>query len=723
MYVFIDFETRSEADITKVGGWLYSCHPTTEVLCCVISLADVAGNDITVLIKSNDLTHAHKCIGGAAFLRSCVMDKNTIFVAHNAFFEQAVWQNIMVERHGFPSIPVERWRCTRALAWAHGLPGNLDGATKALKLPQQKQADGKRLIKLLCQPQTNKRGARPADGKFWRQHEKPEEFQKLYDYCIDDVLATRALFNRLRPLTPYEQQIWEVDQRINQRGIQLDVPLLERANAFIEYHKYQNAIEFQKLTGIDRASLRAQFQNWVNIAHGAYWDEFVEFDENGENPQTVERLVPTVGQSVWIDNTQAGTIKQLIANPQTLPEVKTVAELYQQAQKTSLIKYEKALTMADEYGIYREVGNYYGAHTGRWTSWGAQWQNPPRPKHKIEAVIKDIHTNSYRDFEFLYGSVTMPLSSMIRGLVIARPGKKLYVGDYVQIEARGLSYLAGDEAKLDLYRQGMDVYSQGASELFGVTVDKHNNGDKRQAYKVLELANQYGGGIRAGERFAKAYDFDPEPLFDMFWSTASEDMKRKAEWSLKNYKGNVDPVDWLSDKAALAVDLFKQRWRQANPKIVRYWEYLEDAVKAAIHTHKPVVVGAVTWFVNDIFLYCRLPSGRDIVYPYPDVSSDGSISYWGDDNGKFVKQYTYGGKLSENVTQAFCRDFLAWALVDLEMNGFPPILHLHDEAICEVDENDDRFEQFKRVLGQPRKWAPGFPIDTDCWTGVRYDKR
>lgn len=692
MYVFCDFEGYSDADLSKVGTWNWTAHESTRPLCFAFTCLD--SNDIRLWKPET-----HELTTDAFALQDLAEDNETVFVAHHAFFEQAMWHNVMIKRYGFPEIPPDRWRCTRALSWAHGLPGNLEGACEALRLPIRKNKDGKRLIKLLCMPQPHQlKKPNPANGKYWTPEELPEEFEKLYAYCVDDVRALVGLFNRLRPLPAQEQKIWVTDQIINQRGIQLDIPLIQRALLFIEYQKYDNAEKFRELTGLPRASLRAQFQNWVNEQH---------FADN--DPK--------------IANTQAGTIKALISNELTLPYVKEAAELYQQAQKSSLIKYEKALQMSDANGIYREVANYAGAHTLRWTSWGAQWQNPPRPKHKIENVIHALCTSDYNDFNWLYGSITMPLSSMIRGLIIARPGKKLYVGDYVQIEARGLAWLAGDEPKIELYRGGMDVYSKGASEVFQCEVSKHVNGDKRQAYKVLELANQYGGGIGAGANFSKQYDFDPEPLYDIVWHTAHAETKAKAEWSLNRYKQTADPVDRLSDKAALAIDVFKQKWRAANPKIVDYWKALEDGVRKAIYTKSPVVIGAVTWFVDDIFLYCRLPSQRDIIYPYPDVSSDGTISYWGEDNGKLVKQYTYGGKLSENVTQALCRDFLAWALVDLENEGFAPVLHLHDEAVCEVDANDDRFERFKQVLGQPRKWAPGFPIDTDCWQGVRYDKR
>lgn len=678
-YVFCDFETRSEADLKSVGGWNYAAHPSTEVLCFMYMPDANVSHVCSWFGKHDDL------------LLRLAWDSEIIFVAHNAFFEQAVWANIMVKRYNFPPIPPHRWRCTRALAWAHGLPGNLEGAVDAMKLPRKKNPDGKRLISLLCVPQ--KLTEKGPNNKFWSPEEKPDEFQKLYAYCEDDVSAMRGLFERLRPLPPKEQEIWTVDQIINQRGLQLDIPLIQRALLFIEYQKYDNAARFTELTGLERASLRARFQKWV-----------------GE-------------QGIEIPNTQAGTIKRLIENPEAPPQVLEAALIYQQAQKSSLIKYEKALSMSDAQGVYREVANYAGAHTLRWTSWGAQWQNPPRPKHNIENVIAALKSSSYSDFEYIYGSVTAPLSSMIRGLIIARPGHKLYVGDYVQIEARGLAWLAGDEPKLELYRNGLDVYSSGASEVFQCEVSKKVNADKRQAYKVLELANQYYGGIGAGANFSKQYDFDPEPLYDIVWHTAGLEIQNKAKWSYDRYVKNSDPVDRLSEKAALAIDVFKQKWRIANPKIVAYWRATEDAVKTAINSGRPVQCGPVIWFTDSIFLYCRLPSGRDIVYPYPDISSEGTISYWGEAEGKFIKIYTYSGKLVENVTQALCRDFLAWALVDLERNGFPVILHLHDEAVCEVPENDERFSEFERILGQPRAWAPGFPIDVEGWIGGRYDKR
>lgn len=322
---------------------------------------------------------------------------------------------------------------------------------------------------------------------------------------------------------------------------------------------------------------------------------------------------------------------------------------------------------------------------------------------------------------------TEALSKMTRGIIVPRKGMKFYVGDFVQIEMRVLAWSAGDLEKLALAASGVDMYKRQASHLYGVAIEDVTK-DQRQAAKSGELAFQYGGGIGSMATFSKVYGVDLTPIYYSLWQSATPEEQSSAEWSYDFYMRN-EPEDPLGKPAALAADILKQRWRRSNPITVQHWANLEAATVGAIETGSCVPCGRCTWFTDDIFLYCRLPSGRDMVYPFYYLKggktsrSKKSFGYKGTKDGRFQHISTYGGKLAENETQAISRDILTQAILRLE-SCFPVAFHAHDEIISEVPDyfESNHFDYFKQLMAHPEPWTEGIPIAIDAKEMARYGK-
>lgn len=322
------------------------------------------------------------------------------------------------------------------------------------------------------------------------------------------------------------------------------------------------------------------------------------------------------------------------------------------------------------------------------------------------------------------------LSSMLRGMIIPRPGCKFFVADFKQIEMVVLAWSAGDMQKLELFKQGVDVYKLQASNLYGVPFEAVIK-DQRQGAKSGELAFQYQGGINSMYTFSKVYGVQLRPLYDRVWVNATPEEQRKAIWSANKYAVDFAGEERFDHESALVADIFKQRWRASNPITRNYWEKLENSITNAILTKNPIRCGNSIWFTDGIFLYCRLPSGRDVVYPHYRLKSTTDrygrdkheIRYKGMENGKYREKITYGGKIAENETQAISRDFLTAAILRLD-NHFPVTFHVHDELICEVPDwyTNDHFEYFKALCAVVPTWGQGVPIQIDADVMTRYGK-
>lgn len=335
---------------------------------------------------------------------------------------------------------------------------------------------------------------------------------------------------------------------------------------------------------------------------------------------------------------------------------------------------------------------------------------------------------------FFHGSPMTVLADCMRGFITAAPGHDLLAADFSAIEARVLAWLAGQEDILDVFRSGQDIYCHEASPIYGRTITKADK-NERQVGKVAVLALGYGGGIGAFGTMARGYNLDLEPVFDHLRDGFSGTEIENAELAYAGYKGRV--ASPLGREAAFAADIIKQRWRVKNHQIAGWWAELEAAAIDAVRqpgklTPDGFVRSPVRFKTAGSFLWCRLPSGRVLCYPYPKVeeietpwgSRKTGLTYMTVDGitGKWGRTKTYGGKLAENVTQAVARDLLAEAMIRLEDAGYPVVMHVHDEVVSEMPAGVGSVDEMERIMSVSPVWANGLPIAAEGWRGRRYQK-
>lgn len=700
MKIHIDFETRSEAKITNVGAYEYSIHPSTEILCCAYAAGDNKPEIIyrydfssgfyleTNTREFNDLWHLAYSIN---------LD---IFTAHNAYFEQCIWQNIMVPRYGFPPLPPERWQCTAAKALSHGLPKSLDGCSSALGLQQRKDDEGKKIMMKMCKP----RKPTKTDDSKW--HESPEDFEKLYAYCIQDVIVEREIDKMLPDLNPTEQKIWYIDQKINLRGVPVDLHLVDKAISFAEEYSEELNNELCNLTGGDvpRASMRDRMLCWLRDYQGLVLPNL--------QSTTVEKTLETREDLSW-GARRALEIKSLLG-------------------KSSVKKYEAFKAATSNDGRFRGAFTYHSASTGRWGSNLVQLQNLPRPEEGLDTdmcaeAIRDL---SLEQFQFFYPSVMNALASCVRSAI--RTEKELVVADFSKIESVGIAWLANEPLKLEIFRRGDCNYCQAASLIYGYEVNKKDHPSERQVGKISELALGYGGGIGAYGSMAKQSGVDLNPAYDILWPTATPQERQNAKAMYKMYSERVEePLDPEGGKAA---NIIKDRWRAAHPNIVQWWSDLENSAIHAVYSKGELIQqGKVFWQMLGEFLYCRLPSGRLLAYHKPELKF--TETKWGGEkctlyhmslesqSKKYIKVGTYGGKLAENITQAVCRDLMAEAMIRVDAHPtYDIIMTVHDELVTEADIGRGNHKELEKLMEVVPIWADGFPVSAEGWVGGRYKK-
>lgn len=658
---------------------LYAEHPSTEIMCLVFAV----NGEEPILITEFDLEDVHSEKMGR--LHSLASDESTIFLAHNAPFEQAVWKYIMVRVWGFAPIPIRRWACTMAKAFAHGLPGSLEAALKALPIAYEKDMEGRRIMLKLSKPKK--------DGSFWTYDQTPGEFEYLYKYCRGDVVGERALDNYLRDLSPIEQRMWEIDQRMNQEGIYVDLPLIDKAKELADEHKRRLKSECKQLTDGIAPTQRKLLLGWLRR------------------------------QGVELKNTKKHTLNQLLDVGGLPANAETAINYILEANKTSIAKYAKMRLMSTPEGLTRDQLQYHAAHTGRWGGRGWQPQNMTRPWENISVCSASIIDLNYDCFELVYDDVAGALSSNTRGALIAPPGKRMFVADLSQMESRVIAWLAGQQNVLDLYAAGEDLYCLAASDIFGYKVTKDMKME-RQAGKVAVLALGFGGGITAFVKMSEAYDIDLRVVFPLLFSSSTLQEREAFDYSWLLYnKREKEPVE---KKIGFVADIIKQRWRIANGCIEDYWHDLESTVIRAVASDSGEAfrdsMGKTLWFKHKGFLCCKLPSGRVMMYPYPKLHEGRNgkitISYF---SARYGRTTTYGGKLSENVTQAVQRDLLRDVIMRLE-DRYPVAFHIHDEFIAYVDMFEGSLDEYVEIAKEVPNWAKGIPIDCKGWEGTRYGK-
>lgn len=641
-----------------------------------------------------DLT-AGEPIPGPLF--KAITDPDTLLYFHNSHFDRTVL------RHTLPRLapPVERWRDTMVQALAHSLPGALAALCEVLGVPQDKAKDkeGKSLIQLFCKP-------RPKNSKLRRATSQthPVEWQRFVAYAGLDIEAMREVYKRL-PKWNYqgtELALWHCDQRINDRGVCMDVQLAQAAIEAVDLEQKRLAKRTQVMTD---GEVQAATQRDAMIKH----------------------IVESYG--VELPDMQRSTLERRIADPDLPSPVKELLAIRLQASTTSTSKYKSLMKGISSDGRLRGTLQFCGAsRTGRWAGRLFQPQNLPRPTLEQERIDEGIEALKSGCADLLFDNVMELTSSALRGCIMAPAGKKLVVSDLSNIEGRKLAWLAGEQWKLAAFRQydegtGPDLYKLAYAKAFNITpedVTKY----QRQIGKVMELGLGFGGGVAAFLTFALVYGLDLEELATAAMPNIPRDVQREAKsWYDESVKRKA--TYGLSERVFIACDSLKRLWRRAHPETCDFWYQLERTVRAAIATPaKTLYCGYLKVRRDGAWLRIQLPSGRALCYPSPSIEK-GNITYMGVNSysRKWQRLKTYGGKLVENVTQAAARDVLAGNMPLIEDAGYSIVLTVHDEVICEAPDTDDYTDAaLSSLLSTNPEWAPDIPLNAGGFEAYHYRK-
>ncbi|EBD2093912.1 DNA polymerase [Salmonella enterica subsp. enterica serovar Dublin] len=721
-YLFLDFETFSEADLKKVGSYAYAEHPTTEVLICTYAFDDEP-------VQVWDCTDGSDMPGDLhRALRRLVKPNSRIkMVWHNgSMFDRLIMKHCW----GF-DIPVSNTIDTMIWAFRHALPGSLDALCEVLGVSADNAKDkrGKALIQRFSKPT-------PKNYKIRRYTAEthPDEWALFIKYAVSDITAMREVFHKLPRWgnSEFEDRVLELDQLINDRGFKVDVALAEAAIEAVEKHKAQLQEEAQRKYG---GSLTGK--------------DFLPI---------LRELAP----AHRIHNAQKSTLNDLLADEDLPDDARTIIEMRLGAASTASTKYTPLLLGRSSDDRRRGCLQYGGAkRTLRWAGKGFQPQNLARGYYHGDELDKGISAllkgRAHRRFD-----VAKLAASTVRSCIIPEAGHKFVVADYSNVEGRGLAWLAGEDDLIEVFVNGVDVYKKLASTVFSVAYEDVTK-DQRQIAKAMVLGLGYSGGVGAFVTFAKNLGLDLNDMThtldgtfpDHIWAATA----RGYEWArIQEAKrpprpGEKDdrPSYILDKKVWRTCDALKRMYREANPAIVQFWRDVEDAAMAAIRNPgKEFTAGPRgVKFSRNVetdnngnkvagwWLRMTLPSGRVMSYPGVGLSvsketdEDGKVStnvrikYQGENQltRQWGFQYTYSGKLVENCTQALCRDLLANALLNVEANGYPIVLHVHDEVICETPDTPEyNVAALERLMCELPEWAEGFPLVAEGAELKRYAK-
>lgn len=685
----IDFETRSAVDLKKAGVYVYAEHPSTSVICAAYAFDD------------GPVSLWHAGLEPPIELLEHVI-KNGEFAAWNAAFERIIWRDVLVGRMGWTAAPtLDQWRCVMAEGYAMSLPGTLDGASQALGLETTKDMGGHRLMLQMSRPRSI------ADDGTITWWEDEARLSRLYDYCRNDVVVEREIEKRVLRLRKEERAVWTLDQRINDRGVQIDRPLCLASKTIV------------------KDALRALDAEMRSVTGGA-----VPACSN------VSALLAYLrGLGVAVESVAKDQIADLLILDLP-PTARQALLLRREAAKTSTAKLDAMLNRRNADGRMRGNLQYHGAGTGRWAARGAQLQNLPRPSgpnaDRMDVVLRVLETGDAETTTALLDAPMQAVSDAIRGMVHAADGNDLISADFSNIEGRGVAWLAGEDSKLERFRDfdagtGPDIYLVAAAGIYNVPIADAK--PYRQVGKVAELALGYQGGPGAFAKMAAGYNVKVDKAFGPVWESASDENRDKAvsAWESRGKKAGMARDGWL------ASELIKLAWRQVHPNIVALWHGLESAAVAAVETPGSIQRhGHIAYRSSGSFLFCRLPSGRCICYPFPRIER--KVMPWGKTANvllyKAVDQFTkkwgdkafYGGLAAENVTQAVSRDAMAEAMIRLEKAGYPVVITIHDEVVCEQPIGFGSVQEFNELMSELPEWARGFPIAAAGWRGPRYKK-
>lgn len=739
----LDFETYSEAGfvidpsgkvkgmgpqgkggLPVVGTPVYAEHPSTEILCATYDLKDGRGRRRWYLGTPNpqDLLE-HIARGG-------------MIEAWNVTFEWWLWNMVGVRKLGWPVLPMEQCRCAMAKSRRHSLPASLDAAAKVLGTPQ-KDKDGKRLIQKLTRPHTatkNRPKWRWTPATAW------DDFLKLYDYNDDDVLAEDHASARIPDLTPYELPVWQMDQRINARGVQVDVQTLDAALDILGQAERKYTMELSRITGgaVGSVAETEKMREWLSREQG-----------------------------VHLADIQADTVKETLKRNDLPPLAREVLDIRASLAAANVKKLRSLRIQTSSDGRLRDQYKYCGAdRTGRAAAGGVQLQNitAKGPKtaqcedatcgkiygqatdsvgcprcgswmfhelkdwtiEAVEQAIEDVRFGELERIERIWGAPIAVLCGILRGLFTAAPGKKLVCVDFSAIEAVAAACLSRCQWRIEVFSTHGKIYEASAANATGIPFEeilayKKENGTHHPARKgvgkIRELAGGYGGWINAWKNFG-ADDYFPD----------DDAIKR-------------DVLAWR-DESPEIVEMWGGQYRWVGPG---KWDYAPElhglegaAINAIKNPGQHFSHYDITYAMADDILFCRLPSGRFLHYHRPrltpaiDKLNRGpavSISFegWNSNSQKgpvgWVRMETFGGRLFENCVQATSADIQFEALLRCEAAGYPIVMHTHDEGCAETpDAPEYNVGAMAAIMSERPTWASWWPLRAAGWEHHRYQK-
>lgn len=646
MFYTIDFETRSRSNLRKEGLIKYSLDPSTEVLCFAFKKNDGPTYIYHFKIKNQKIDE-QKFL---EFLQHVI--EGVEIRAHNAPFEYYIWKNVLRRDPSYPELKLNQIHCSLAKAAMFGLPKGLAQLAMALGTTAQKDLSGSRLMMRMCKP--NKKGQ-------WFGGEK--EFFDLGEYCKQDVETEYAVELLLIALPAQERKLWELTEKINAKGLRLDLENIEKAinilneNDDILHEKIREATDGRLKTGRQLQKLLKELQN------------------EGLELETLNKV----------------SVRNALKNEGISPTAELLLLIRQEIAMASVRKFVTMRGTACKDERARGLLKYYGASTGRWSSALIQVQNLYRPTIKdTDTILDALSFNDYEFFSSLYDSPAEACASIIRNMIIPQKGYEFFDADYSAIEARLLAWLAGETDTLLNYQRGVDVYKIMASKIYNISV-KEINEDQRYMGKKVELGAGYGLGHVKFKNVC--YNEDIE---------ISEDF---AKTVINIYRqSHPDIVSFWYELEAAAIEAVQR------PNSIVTCRKIAFMRKDKLLMMR-IPSGRKLYYYKPFLKEKETKVGRKVV-----------LHYLGQKTGKAIIETTYGGKLCENATQAAARDILAEAMVRLENKNYETVLTVHDEILCEVQKNTKDFQEFIDTVQIQPQWALDLPLKVSAWRGDRYHK-
>jgi DNA polymerase bacteriophage-type len=705
--LWLDTETFSPENITS-GTHRYAEPAEIMLLAWAVDDGPVQVEDLT----NNSLP----AMPSELFCRA-LDDADTIGI-HNSHFDRTLVRHAW----GF-DIPVDKIDDTMVRAFAHGLPGALGQLCEIynIDMAEAKDASGKNLIHLFCKPIPFCTPFKRADFNSKAEYDAflqraksrwpgratkethPKQWAAFCKYAGSDITAMRAIDKFIPRWNSKgrEREIWTLDQKINDRGFLVDMELANAAITTVEEHQETLAAVTQDKTdgAVQRATQRDAMLDHLLDVH-----------------------------NIRLPDMKKSTLERLLLRDDVMEPVKDLLRLRLDSSASATSKYKALLKSVSSDSRLRGTLQYSGApRTMRWSGRIFQPQNLMRPTMKwkdISVAIDDIKSGAA---PMIYENPILVCANAIRGCIVAPENKKLVITDLSNIEGRVLAWLAGEEWKLQAFRDydagtGPDLYIKAYASAFNIPIENVTK-YQRQIGKVMELGLGFGGGVAAFLTFAAAYGLNLEELADAALPNIPVDIlaEAKAWWEescrrKQTYK--------LSERVFIACDSLKRLWRRAHPATCALWKRLENAMTQVIQTGKSVTVGRVTVGKANKWVYIELPPGHRVCYPGAAMR-EGKITYMGVNayTRRFERLGTYGGKLAENITQACARDVLAHNLHRIEDAGYEVVLTVHDEVITEApDLPEFNADHLSSLLSFNEPWAEGLPLSSAGFEDYRYHK-